>query len=88
MRSFYFVLVNLQFVTFFRESIRKEIDDLKKSYKDDKKRSKADSEPIRAATSSKSEATVEENALILANKEEMKKYKSKYNFPKKGEVFL
>ena len=67
------------------ESIRKEIDDLKKSYKEDKKRAKFDSEPNKKeASSSKSKNSAEDNALVVANKEEMKKYKEKYNYPKKG----
>lgn len=65
------------------DSIRKEIDDFKKSYKEDRKRSKATEKPSNQ-TSTKPKLSEEDNTLVLAHEEEMKKFKAKTNFPKKG----
>ncbi|XP_034237276.1 spliceosome-associated protein CWC27 homolog [Thrips palmi] len=66
------------------ESIRKEIDSLKKSYRDDKKRSKVEVESLDKKSTSKSSSSQENNALFVAHEEEVKKFKEKTNFPKKG----
>ncbi|KAK3913969.1 Spliceosome-associated protein CWC27-like protein [Frankliniella fusca] len=66
------------------DNIRKEIDDLKKSYKEDKKRAKLEQEPVKEKTSTKSKSKPEDNPLYVAHEEEMKKFKEKTNFPKKG----
>ncbi|KAJ1524240.1 hypothetical protein ONE63_010756 [Megalurothrips usitatus] len=66
------------------EDIRKEIDDLKKTYREDKKKIKHDHEPSGKQSSSKPNTSAEDNPLVAAHEEEMKKFKSKANFPKKG----
>ncbi|KAE8746355.1 hypothetical protein FOCC_FOCC007027 [Frankliniella occidentalis] len=65
------------------ENIRKEIDDLKKSYKDERKRTKLQ-EPVQEQASTKPKSKPEDNPLYVAHEEEMKKFKAKTNFPKKG----
>lgn len=58
---------------------------MKKSYKEDKKRAKVDEESTSKSSTSKPKAD-KDNALLVTHEEEMKKFKAKSNFPKKGSL--